>query len=132
MKYLLDTHIILWTLIGSNKLPPEIKDIILNTNNQIYYSTVSAWEVEIKHQKVGSFKLSGNDFCWLCDQNNVFNIPITNKHIYELNKLNKHKNIQHNDPFDKMLLCQAKAENMIFITHDKKFNAYKEENIMLV
>lgn len=132
MKYLLDTHIILWALIGSDKLSPEVKKIILNNNNQIYYSSVSPWEIEIKHQKVNSFKLSGNDFSWLCDQNNVLNLSITNKHVCELEKLNKRKNMKHGDPFDRMFLAQAKAENMIFITRDKKFSAYKEENIMLV
>ena len=131
MKYLLDTHVILWALVDSDKITDKIKSIILNSNNQIYYSSVSPWEVEIKHQKVNTFKLSGKDFCWLCDQNNIINLSINNKHVCELANLNKKKNIEHNDPFDKMLLAQAKAENMIFITHDKKFKAYKEENILL-
>ena len=49
MKYLLDTHVIMWALIDSPKLSKEVKQILFNNDNTIYYSTVSAWEVEIKH-----------------------------------------------------------------------------------
>lgn len=130
MKYLLDTHVIMWALIDSPKLSKEVKQILLNNDNTIYYSTVSAWEVEIKHLKRENFKLSGKQLCFLCDQNYVLNLPIQNKHVEELENINKDTN--HNDPFDKMLLAQAKVENMVLITHDKKFKAYNENNILFV
>ncbi|MBQ3419820.1 MAG: type II toxin-antitoxin system VapC family toxin [Erysipelotrichaceae bacterium] len=130
MKYLLDTHVIMWALIDSPKLSKEVKQILFNNDNTIYYSTVSAWEVEIKHLKRENFKLSGKQLCFLCDQNYVLNLPIQNKHVEELENINKDTN--HNDPFDKMLLAQAKVENMVLITHDKKFKAYNENNILFV
>lgn len=130
MKYLLDTHVIMWALIDSPKLSKEVKQILFNNDNTIYYSTVSAWEVEIKHLKRENFKLSGKQLCFLCDQNYVLNLPIQNKHVEELENINKDTN--HNDPFDKMLLAQAKVENMVLITHDKKFKAYNEKNILFV
>lgn len=132
MKYLLDTHIILWTLSGSNKLDKHTRDIIEDTHNTIYYSTVSPWEIEIKHQKIKDFKLSGEQFVFLCDQNGLENIQIKNKHILELANLKTDKKNNHNDPFDKILLAQAISENMIFITHDKKFSYYSNKNIMIV
>lgn len=49
MKYLLDTHIILWALINDSRLDESIKKIIYNNNNSIYYSTASVWEVEINY-----------------------------------------------------------------------------------
>ena len=129
MKYLLDTHIILWALLDDKSLDKKVKELILNKNNEIYYSTVSSWEVEIKHQKDKNFKLSGEQFIFLCDQNNLLNIKINNKHV---NNLKNIENKINNDPFDRMLLAQAKAENMILITHDKKFNNADMNNILIV
>lgn len=129
MKYLLDTHIILWALIDDKNLDKNTKEIILNKDNEIYYSTVSTWEVEIKHQKDKSFKLTGEQFSFLCDQNFLLNLSINNKHV---NYLKEIENTINKDPFDRMLLAQAKAENMILITHDKKFKNYDKNNILIV
>ena len=129
MKYLLDTHIILWALLDDKSLDKKVKEIILNKNNEIYYSTVSSWEVEIKHQKDKNFKLTGEQLAFLCDQNYLLNIAIKNNHI---NKLKDIENKVNKDPFDRMLLAQAKAENMILITHDKKFKNYDKNNILIV
>ena len=129
MKYLLDTHIILWALLDDKSLDKKVKELILNKNNEIYYSTVSSWEVEIKHQKDKNFKLTGEQLAFLCDQNYLLNIAIKNNHI---NKLKDIENKVNKDPFDRMLLAQAKAENMILITHDKKFKNYDKNNILIV
>lgn len=129
MKYLLDTHIILWALINDKKLSKDVKEIIKDNNNQIYYSTVSTWEVELKHLKIKDFKLSGDQFSFLCDENYLLNLPIQNKHVCRLKET---ANNEHKDPFDKILLAQCLEENMILITHDQKFKAYNQKNIMLV
>ena len=84
MKYLLDTHIILWALIDDQRLSIETKNIILNPDHSIYYSTVSPWEVEIKHLKDPNFQLSGEQLAFLCDQNGLLNLPVQNEHILEL------------------------------------------------
>lgn len=129
MKYLLDTHIILWALLDDKNLDKKAKELILNKNNEIYYSTVSSWEVEIKHQKDKNFKLTGEQLAFLCDQNYLLNLNINNKHVDNLKKI---ENKTNKDPFDRMLLAQAKAENMILITHDKKFKNYDKNNILIV
>ena len=130
MRYLLDTHIILWALIDDPRLSKETKELILDSENTVYYSTISPWEIEIKHQKDSRFKLSGEQLCFLCDQNGLLNLTIQNRHIDELKNLERIKD--HNDPFDRMLLAQARSENMILMTHDKKFKAYKDKNLMIV
>lgn len=132
MRYLLDTHIILWELIGDKRLSKDARKIIEDGKNEIYYSTASAWEIEIKHLNREDFKLSAEQFIFLCDQNGIANISIKNSNILKIKDINKVKNTKHNDPFDKMLLAQAMSENMILITHDKKFEAYSNPNIMLV
>lgn len=132
MKYLLDTHIILWALVGDKRLSKEVINIIEDCKNNIYYSTVSTWEIELKHLKKDNFKLSADQFIFLCDQNGLNNIQIKNNNVAALKKIEKIKKTKHNDPFDKMLLAQAISENMILITHDKKFEAYTNSNIMMV
>ena len=132
MKYLLDTHIILWALINDEHLSKKVIDIINDSNNDIYFSSISPWEVEIKHQKKDSFKLTGKQLTFLCEQNGLLDIPIKNKHIDELENLKNDNKIKHSDPFDRMLLCQAISENMILITHDHKFEAYESKNVLIV
>lgn len=133
MKYLLDTHIILWALVDDKRIPKEIKDKLLDSNNQVYYSTVSPWEVEIKHQKQKSFTLTAEQFCFLCDQNEILNLPIKNNHVVRLSDVVKNdKKLKHNDPFDKMLIAQSLEENMVLITHDQKLIAYYTNNIILI
>ena len=133
MRYLLDTHVILWALIDDKRIPKDIKEKLLNSNNQVYYSTVSPWEVEIKHQEQKNFTLSAKQFCFLCDQNDILNLPIRNDHVIKLNDIIKaNKKFKHNDPFDKMLLAQSLQENMTLITHDKKLMVYNTGNIILI
>lgn len=133
MRYLLDTHVILWALIDDKRIPKDIKEKLLNSNNQVYYSTVSPWEVEIKHQEQKNFTLSAKQFCFLCDQNDILNLPIKNDHVIKLNDIIKaNKKIKHNDPFDKMLLAQSLQENMTLITHDKKLMVYNTGNVILI
>lgn len=132
MRYLLDTHIILWELIGDKRLSKEARNIIEDSKNEIFYSTASAWEIEIKHLSKDNFKLSADQFVFLCDQNGIVNLQIKNANVSKLKDIKKINNTEHNDPFDKILLAQAMSENMILITHDKKFEAYSNPNIMLV
>ncbi len=49
MKVLIDTHIALWALMDALKMPKEAEKILMDENNEIYYSTASVWEVAIKH-----------------------------------------------------------------------------------
>ena len=50
MKLLLDTHVILWALEDSSRLPIHIRDMIIDERNEIYVSTISLWEIAIKHK----------------------------------------------------------------------------------
>ncbi len=133
MKYLLDTHILLWTIAGSDKLGKDTLKIILNPDNTIYYSTVSPWEVEIKHQKMPElFTLNGDQLIFLCRQAGIENISIRDQHVAELkNVIPSSELFSHKDPFDRMLLAQARAENITLITHDRKFSAYNDPHILM-
>ena len=67
MKLLLDTHILLWTLLGSDKLPTLAKSIILDPTNKLFYSVVSVWEIAIKHAShPQDVELTGAEFSFYC------------------------------------------------------------------
>lgn len=118
MRYLLDTHIFLWWLADDKNLKRKIKELIENPNNQIFVSVASAWEISIK-RKIG--KLSLKTTIQHCFESSGFLIiDITLNHILELDLLPMH----HQDPFDRILIAQTKAEKLIFITDDIKIKQY--------
>ena len=123
----------MWALIDDFHLPENIKDIIIKPNNMIFYSTISPWETEFKHwKKPDEIMISGKQLTNLCEQAGFINIPVNNNHVNQLDKIRPiDETIKHNDPFDKMLLAQAISENMILITHDRKFNNYSDIHLLV-
>jgi PIN domain nuclease of toxin-antitoxin system len=119
MKLLLDTHILLWAAAGT--LPEDAENMVTDGNNTLYFSPASIWEVGIKKS------LGRNDFKvdpevlrrGLLD-NQYQELPITSLHALAVNDLPQ----IHKDPFDRMLLAQAKAEGISFLTSDAVFREY--------
>lgn len=134
MKILLDTHIAIWALLDSEELSDEARTMLLDKENDIYYSTASIWEITIKHMiHPETFLYSGKQLEKGCEENGFISLPIYNKHCEELEGLSRPKEAPpHKDPFDRILIAQAKAENLIFMTHDTLLTYYNEECILLV
>ena len=134
MKLLLDTHIILWTLNDNPKLPKRAKEMILDGQNEIFYSTASVWEVTIKHMaEPDKIKISGEELSKLCRKMGYHMLPIADSHVRELETLFFHGQHQkHNDPFDRIMIAQAKAEGLMFVTHDSKIPLYCETCVIEV
>lgn len=132
MKYLLDTHVLFWAMSEENKLPDDVLSIINDPDNEIFYSTASVWEVVIKHAKnAANMPVSGLEFMRECMKAGFEPLPIENEHVLAVSKLKRKKNEpQHNDPFDRVLIAQAKTERMTFITHDHLLNGYSEKCVM--
>ena len=134
MKLLLDTHIVLWYISDDSRLSEEAKAWINNGENEVYYSLVSVWEVAIKRQ-IGTRKmpLSDEEFVAYAEESNMNCLTLTKDHIAALKTLAlKEAAKEHHDPFDRMLICQAKAENMLFMTHDQLLQGYGEPCVLLV
>jgi len=132
MEILLDTHILLWTLNGDTKLSDKAKKIIFSDNNTIYYSIVSIWEIAIKHKK-GKLKISGTELFHYCEQAGFKELVLNEKHIIALETIEKiEETPPHNDPFDKILLAQAKGDGMLLLTHDNCFSYYDEPYYRIV
>ncbi len=134
MKVLLDTHIIIWAALNDVRLSQKAKDIIVNPENEIYYSTASVWEITIKHMaRPGQMKYSGDYLAEECDKHGYCVLPIENKHVSALATLKRGEDAPaHNDPFDRIMLAQAKAEDMAFVTHDSLIPFYNEDCIIFV
>jgi len=118
MRILLDTHILLWALSNDEKLPKKARELIENEENEIYYSVVSLWEVEIKHlAHPDIMPVSAEEIADYCEQSGYKRIIIKETHVFAMKELKREKDAQpHKDPFARMLICQADVENMVFIT----------------
>ena len=134
MKLLLDTHIILWALDDNPKLPKQAKTLIMDAGNDIYYSSASIWETAIKYMsKPEKIRISGSKLSDLCQAMGYKMLPITDNHVKVLETLVYHNQNQvHNDPFDRIMIAQAKADGLKFITHDSKIPFYKEDCVMVL
>ncbi len=121
MKYLLDTHILLWATTNSDKLSQHARNIIANPENDIYFSTVSIWEIAIK---TGLGKLQ------LPISTAAFRRVLLDNQYLELNINSKHAILTetlppiHKDPFDRMLIAQAQSEGFTLISADNYVIAY--------
>lgn len=134
MRLLLDTHIILWALDDNPKLSSRARTLIVNEDNDIYYSAASVWETTIKYMaKPDKIHISGSRLSDLCRDMGYRMLPITDSHVRALETLTYHREFQtHNDPFDRIMVAQAKADGLKFVTHDSKIPFYMESCIIAV
>ena len=129
---LLDTHIILWMIAGDKRLSKKAKEIIKNNIGSIYYSIAAMWEAQIKYD-LKKLPISGTDFMHYCEQSGYHKLPIDDLHVKELAGLERDESAPpHNDPFDRIMLSQAKAEGFTFLTHDPFFSGYNEPCVVEV
>ncbi len=134
MKILLDTHIILWALTNDERLSQKAEMIISKTENEIWYSAASVWEVTIKYMNhPDHMPISGKQLSQYCHRAGYQMLPVKECHVHALERLRRMENApMQKDPFDRILISQAKAENMMFITHDSLLPWYREECIIAV
>lgn len=118
MNLLLDTHIAIWALNDDPALSEKARELILNPDNTIYYSTVSVWEVLLKHsRRPENIPFDEKDFSEGCQQAGFVPLSLEDKHILAVHTLSRPDGIkEHNDPFDRLLLAQAKVGNLSFLT----------------
>ena len=134
MNLLLDTHVLIWTATDDPRLSETAREMILDADNAIYYSAVSIWEIALKHSNhPDNVEFTGKQFSQLCKDAGFLPIEMRDKHVCALETLSRPENApRHQDPFDRMLIAQAKAENMTFLTHDVLLSYYDEKCVMLV
>ena len=119
MNLLLDTHVLLWWLDNPTTLLSEQALIaIRDPDNQIIVSVVSAWEIAIK-KALGKLESPDNLKEVIVDSGFGL-MPIDYEHAWQVKDLPSH----HRDPFDRLLVTQAKIERLTLVTRDLRLKAY--------
>lgn len=122
MAYLLDTHTFLWFVEGNKELPKKVVSKITNINEPCFISIASFWEIAIKLQ-LGKLiiDIPFDELFKFITRNQIQIIEIGEEHLIELLALEAH----HRDPFDRLIIAQAKSENLILLSKDKQMEKYK-------
>ena len=121
MRVLLDTHILLWMIGESRSLPALALRVLADGANELFFSSVNIAEVAIKHQKNAMvMPLLPDDVRIGAEECGVQELEFDSQHAIALGTLP----LLHRDPFDRMLIAQAKAEGMKIMSHDRQFPKY--------
>ena len=118
MKILLDTHLILWWLANSPSLSEQARRLISAPENTVFVSAVSLWEIWLK-ESLGKLRLPP-DFEEKLAADSFESLPLTAAQARQVALLPWH----HRDPFDRMLVAQARVEDLILLTADDPVTAY--------
>ena len=129
MKYLLDTHIVLWLAENSPNLSTAAKDIILDETNEKLVSIASCWEVSIK-LSLNKLVLEGGsaEFFRIIKENGFGLLQAMEEHMIVLETLPFH----HRDPFDRLLVATVMAENLILFSDNSQLIAYAGEKLIVM
>ena len=121
MRYLLDTHVIIWMVEGSPNLPLAIKEIIKNPKNQVAISLISLWEIAIK-MNIGklTLNLTFDELVDVLRSGDFDFIQIEDEYLSGVFKLP----LLHKDPFDRLLITTAIAEHLTLVTIDENIQKY--------
>ena len=125
MRYLLDTHALLWWLVDDERLSARSRAAIGDPDNDLFVSSASAWEISTKHRlgKLPEAEEIVRDFVDLLRQAQMIPLSVSIEHALKAGELPAH----HRDPFDRMLIAQSMIEEMPIVTRDLAFAAYELE-----
>ena len=122
MRFLIDTCLFLWTVEGSDSVPSSVRALMMDPENAVFLSAVSAWEILLKNE-VGKLPLSrpADEFVThFRDVHGIEALPLTEPDVHHLARLPR----IHHDPFDRMLVCQAIANGLVILTPDPAIRQY--------
>lgn len=126
MRLLLDTHILLWRMAGSDRLSARAIATMDDEGSSLFASTASVWEVAIKWSlRKGTpddMPLSGRDFADAVEETGLPLLPIEAVHAAAVDDLP----MLHRDPFDRLLIATARREGLTLLTSDAQLGGYGE------
>ncbi|MGH7727846.1 MAG: type II toxin-antitoxin system VapC family toxin [Vulcanimicrobiaceae bacterium] len=120
--YLLDTNVLLWLFLRSDRVKKSVRDKLADPANTVYVSAVSTWEVAIK-AATGKLRLPGEPARYLparIARAKLSTLAVTLEHTYGVFALPPH----HSDPFDRLLVAQAQLEGLTIVTADRALARY--------
>lgn len=123
MNLLLDTHVALWAITDSPKLPKKAREMIESPKSSVWISAATIWEIAIKHSLGrGDMPVSSQDALRYFRESTYRFLPIEPEHAAAVEDLVAH----HADPFDRILVAQALIEPMRLMTHDPMVARYSD------
>jgi len=123
VRLLLDTHLLLWAVASSKRLPPEARELLEDGANEAYYSAASIWEIAIKISlDRKDFRIDLDALLSALPEMQLVELPITAVHAAGVTRLPR----IHRDPFDRMLVAQSIAEPLTLLTNDAALGKYGE------
>jgi PIN domain nuclease of toxin-antitoxin system len=125
VSLLLDTHILLWWLADDPALPVAAREAIASPDNEVMVSAAAVWEIAIK-KALGKLE-APDDLLKVLTTNDFQTLTITASHALLAGGLPPH----HPDPFDRMMIAQASAENLRLVSVDERFPQYEVELLPL-
>lgn len=131
MKYLLDTHTLIWAITNKEKLSTKVKNILESSETEIYVSAISYWEISLKFA-LGKIDLIGGDSQDLLNESlklGFTNIPLKPEIFTSFKNLTAN---YHRDPFDRMLIWQSISENYTLLTKDESIKLYKKVGLKTI
>ncbi|MEN3150520.1 type II toxin-antitoxin system VapC family toxin [Neorhizobium sp. IRAMC:178] len=121
MRILLDSHLLVWLVGASDRLPLAAREIIENPDHDIFFSSASIWELSIKYSsgKIG-LELPPRMLYQVLIESNFNELAVTASHALEIDSLPQ----IHKDPFDRILIAQSMSEGMLLLTSDEAIAKY--------
>ena len=126
MNLLLDTHVALWAITDSLKLPKKACELIESPRSTVWISAATIWEIAIKHGR-GDMPVSGQDALRYFQESGYRFLPVEPEHAAAVEELPSH----HADPFDRILVAQSLVEPMRLITFDTMVARYSDTIIAI-
>ncbi len=122
MRFLLDTHAIVWWFSRSRRLSATARQAIEEPSNDVFVSAASAWEIATKFRigKMPSVASLANDFRGRVARQRFEELPITVQHALRAGSLPG----PHADPFDRMLIAQAISDDLVLVSNETLFDRY--------
>ena len=131
MKLLLDTHVFIWALTDPKRLPVIAKAAITNTENELYVSSVSFWEIAIKFRSKRLAPIGHEPSTLVEAAESMGFIPIALTPVEAATQGNLTEDT-HFDPFDRMLIWQAISRKLTLVSGDKDFESFKPDGLKLL
>jgi PIN domain nuclease of toxin-antitoxin system len=123
MKFLLDTHILIWALAEPERLQPKVRERLEAREHQILFSSASIWEIAVKKGlKKSAFEVSSELILRESERIGFVELPVFSRATVLIEKLHHY----HEDPFDRLLVAQAISESARLITADSKLALYSD------
>ncbi|HHH52926.1 MAG TPA: type II toxin-antitoxin system VapC family toxin [Bacteroidetes bacterium] len=125
MRYVIDTHIFLWLLFDTKRVPAKILDVLKESSNEVYITSISFWEISLKYN-LGKLELNGitpEELPQMVTDMGIEMLQIAPSEMasfYQLPKIEKHK-----DPFDRIIIWHCIVHKDILVSLDGKFSEYE-------